>query len=147
MVSTTARHACARLRPRIAHGTIVSVSLGLIVAALHSVPTAAALETVTTFESTCTTPKTVFQLGDTVCAKVENVAVGDLSQIWLQWVAPDGTVAFGSSVTTVVTADGQTFTQTLPTTGANAQQGRWKARTANVSDSVARASAVFRVPR
>src|SRR5262249_22446631 len=106
-------------------------------------------ETVSTFASDCTTPRTVFQLGDTVCAKVSNAAA-DLGTIWLQWVAPDGTVAFGSASgagNTVVTTDGQTFTQALPTTGASAQLGTWQAQTANVSDSMARAAANFRVPR
>ena len=59
----------------------LSVFLALLIAALLPAPPAAALETVTTLDGTCATPKTVFQLGDTVCAKVENVAGGDLNNI------------------------------------------------------------------
>jgi hypothetical protein len=128
--------------------TGAGILIALAIAVLGTVSPAAALETVATFASNCTTPKTVFQLGDTVCAKVDNVAGGDVNNIWLQWVAPDGTVAFGSVGTTKVTSSPtQTFTQALPTTGAKAQLGHWRARTANVSDSSPRVTANFRVPR
>ena len=123
------------------------ILLALVIAVLVSAAPAAALETVATFAADCTTPKTVFQLGDTVCAKVSSVAGGDLNNIWLQWVAPDNTVAFGSTGTTLVTTNPQTFLQVLPTTGAFAQLGYWAAQTANVSDSSPRVAANFRVPR
>src|SRR5207244_7228374 len=130
---------------RTAH--VPGLGLALLVTALGSASPAAALETVTTFASNCTTAQTVFHLGDTVCTQVTNVAGGDLNNIWLQWVAPDGTVVSGSPSgggSTVVTTSGQTFSFALPTTGAGAQLGLWKARTAHVSDSVARVTASSR---
>jgi hypothetical protein len=134
-----------RLRP-ITFPLWLCVALTVGIIALGAAVPASALETVATFASDCTTPQTVFRLGDTVCAKVSNVANGDLNNIWLQWVAPDDTVAFGSTGTTKVTSSGQTFTQVLPTSGASAPLGTWQARTANVGDSSPRVTAFFRVP-
>jgi hypothetical protein len=56
-----------------------------------------------------------------VCAQGTNVAGGDLNNIYLEWVAPNGAVIFGSAATTLVTASPQTFTQVLPTSGANVE--------------------------
>ena len=134
------------MRPT-AHVIALSIFLALAMAALVPAAPAAALETVTIFAADCTTPQTVFHLGATVCAKVDNVAAGDLNNIWLQWVAPSNTVAFGSPGTTPVTSNGQTFLQALPTSGNGAERGRWTAQTANVSDSAPRVAADFRVPR
>ena len=134
------------MRPT-AHVIALSIFLALAMAALVPAAPAAALETVTIFAADCTTPQTVFHLGATVCAKVDNVAAGDLNNIWLQWVAPSNTVAFGSPGTTPVTSNGQTFLQALPTSGSGAELGRWTAQTANVSDSAPRVAADFRVPR
>ena len=121
--------------------------LFLAVAMLAFASPVSAVETVTIFAADCTTPQTIFHLGDTVCAKVDNVAGGDLNNIYLEWVTPSGAVLFGSAATTLVTTSPQTFTQLLPTSGANVEFGRWHARTANSSDTSPRVTANFDVAR
>jgi hypothetical protein len=118
-----------------------------MVAMLGSASPVSAQETVTILAADCTTPQTIFHLGDTVCAKVDNVAGGDLNNIYLEWVTPSGAVLFGSAATTLVTTTPQTFTQLLPTSGANVEFGRWRARTANTSDTSPRVTANFDVAR
>jgi hypothetical protein len=132
---------------RAARAIGLGVFLTLAVAMLVSAPPASALETVTIFAADCTTPQTIFHLGDTVCARVAGVAGGDLNNIFLQWVGQSGAVAFGSPATTLITTDPQNITQALPITGPGAEFGRWVARTANVSDSSPRVPATFDVAR
>ena len=113
-----------------------SVVLALLIAALVPAAPAAALETVATFAADCTTAKTVFQLGDTLCTKVSNVAPGDLNNIFLVLVVAPLSVdsqTIGSPApgpgSTLVTTDGQTFLHTLATSGLQAGKGRWRAET------------------
>ena len=92
-------------------------------------------EEISTFDSDCTTPKTIFNLGDTVCA----VATGSLlgspinnvpTQRRFQWVTPDGSIfQSGPDVTT----DPQNNSITIPTTGTSAQVGTWTVKTVDAS--------------
>src|SRR5207245_7172031 len=73
---------------------------------LASVPLQAATG-VTTYAADCLTPKAVFNLGETVCAKAEG-----LSGFRFGWVDADGFIV---QKTTIMT-DPQTDSFTLPTT-------------------------------
>ncbi|HYY59741.1 MAG TPA: hypothetical protein VE842_20600, partial [Pyrinomonadaceae bacterium] len=71
--------------------------------AMAAMPQAAAgPETVTLYDSDCTTPKTTFELGDIVCAKVTGVPSGAFRR--LTWQDPD---RFIERATPILT-DGQT---------------------------------------
>lgn len=76
--------------------------------------------TVSFYESDCTTPRTIFSPGDTVCARIDGLDT-NLFSTHFDWSNPDGEVKAQS---TVITADGQTRSFTLATT---AQVGGWNA--------------------
>src|ERR1041385_1368933 len=59
-------------------------------------------ESITTYESTCTTPKTDFDLGETVCAKFSGAPLPDngRAQRRIGWVSPYGSLAQGADITT-----------------------------------------------
>jgi len=86
-----------------------------------------AAETIETFAADCTTPRTAFYLGDTVCAKASGVTETDR---FVNWLDPNVAV-FASGP--VITTDPHTTLQTLPT-GAS-YVGTWKATIADPSDS------------
>lgn len=101
----------------------------------------AVLETIRIFAADCVTPRTLFALGDTACATVSNLP--SPVNIYLQWIAPDFTLAVVPPPS--VTTDPQTFTFVIPTSGPEAQTGGWLARTANVADASGRISTPFTV--
>src|SRR6185503_6132731 len=72
-------------------------------------------ETITIKAAGCTTPQTSFILGDEVCAEITGapLPVNGFRQRRLQWLAPDGSVARVTDVTT----DPQTDSYTVPTEG------------------------------
>ncbi|MBV9210488.1 MAG: HYR domain-containing protein, partial [Acidobacteria bacterium] len=112
-------------------------------AMLNRMPGAAALrpaqiapsETIDTFAANCATPKNTFVLGNTVCAQAVGAPAPFLGvkQRRFQWVAPDGSVARLSDITT----DPANDSYTIPTTGAFAQPGTWAVRTIKNNGSVA----------
>jgi uncharacterized repeat protein (TIGR01451 family) len=71
-------------------------------------------ESIVTYESTCTTPETSFNLGDTVCAKITGAPLGDAGRAArrIGWVSPYGSLAQGADITT----DPQTDFYLIPTT-------------------------------
>jgi uncharacterized repeat protein (TIGR01451 family) len=77
-------------------------------------------ETIATYASDCTTPKTTFLLGETVCAKTDGV---DLNYPepgrWVDWIltGTTNTIVSGSRTTTRITTNPQTFTYTPTSTG------------------------------
>ncbi len=96
-------------------------------------------ESISTFATDCATPKTIFNLGDTVCA----VATGSLlastdpanpspPQRRFQWVTPDGNIfKVGPDVLT----DPQEDSITIPLTGTSAQVGTWVVKTIDASSN------------
>jgi len=108
----------------------------------------AASESVSTFASDCVTPKTDFNLGDTVCAKV----TGGLSAKALNWVSRTDSVVQVNNIT----SDPQTFTFTLPASDTSTlsgtgvddvtvdNRGVWRVYTASEDNSV-RSVAFFTV--
>lgn len=82
-------------------------------------------EVIATFAQDCTTPKTVFQLGDTVCAGVSFVTETDRFVNWL--APPDSSIAFSSPTI----PDNQTHFYSYTPLVA----GTWKATIADPTDS------------
>lgn len=84
-------------------------------------------ETVETLATDCTTAKSTYVLGDTVCAQVNGAPLPFLGfrQRRFQWVDPSGSVVQQTDITT----DPQDDTFTVPTTGPLAQVGTWTVRT------------------
>jgi uncharacterized repeat protein (TIGR01451 family) len=107
--------------------------LGWVTALRPAAPLA--VEAIDTLASNCTTPKSVFVLGDTVCGQATSAPPPFLGirQRRFQWVTPDGNVARLTDITT----DPQYDSYTIPTTGPFAQVGTWTLRTIKNNGSVA----------
>lgn len=82
--------------------------------------------TVSFYEADCTTAKTIFNPGDTVCARIDGLNTSVFTVTHFDWANPDGEVKANS---TDVTADGQTRSFTL---APDASVGGWQA---NIIDS------------
>lgn len=95
-------------------------------------------ETIATFAGDCTTPQTSFVLGETVCAKTDNVDLNFPGGRWVHWLRPDLSIAHGGSGVTDITTNPQTFTFVPDTLGA------WKATIAETGD-ISQTPAVFTV--
>lgn len=95
----------------------------------------AVAETVETLATGCTTPKSTFVLGETVCARATGapLPVFGFRQRRFQWVAPNGSVVQQTNIT----LDPQNDTLLIPTSGALAQVGTWTVRTIKNNGSVA----------
>jgi uncharacterized repeat protein (TIGR01451 family) len=118
-------------RPRAAILLVAVLALGLA-ASLNSVSPRAGLvnafsESINTLSADCTTPKTVWDLGQTACA----AATGATGQRRIFWVTPDGTVADVSDPFSGNASD----TYTFETSGPLAQYGTWTVRTVDDSGS------------
>lgn len=100
----------------------------------------AVIEGVRIFAADCTTPRTVFALGDTVCAVVANPPAN--VNLNLQWIDPSLSL-LGSALP--VTSDPQSFTTAIPASGPQALTGIWLARTSNQADASGRVAAPFTV--
>jgi uncharacterized repeat protein (TIGR01451 family) len=82
-------------------------------------------ETIETFAADCTTPRTVFVLGETVCAVVNYVTESDRFVNWIS--PPDSHVAFSSPTIPDNLTHSYTYVPTVT--------GGWKATIADPSDS------------
>src|SRR5947209_592187 len=107
-------------------------------------------EAIATYASDCTTPKTDFTLGDTVCAKITNapVGAGGVPAQRLTWVAHDGAVAQASNITSST----QTGTYLLPTSATQTSggitidnRGTWRVNTSSTADGSLTNTALFTV--
>ncbi len=72
-------------------------------------------ETITTYAANCTTPKSSFNLGETVCAKITGAdqPVDGVAQTKTGWVSPYGSLVQGGGID----ADPKTATYAIPATG------------------------------
>jgi len=95
-------------------------------------------ETIETFASDCTSPKSSFMLGETVCAKTDGVDLNFPGGRWVHWLRQDTSIAFGGSGVTDITTNPQTFSF-VPD-----QIGTWKATIAETGD-ISQTPAVFTV--
>jgi len=77
-------------------------------------------ETIATYAADCTTPKSSFSLGETVCAKTDNVDLNWPGGRWVDWIltGSPNTIVSGSRTTTLITSNPQTFTYAPTTSGA-----------------------------
>jgi uncharacterized repeat protein (TIGR01451 family) len=95
-------------------------------------------ETIETFAGDCTTPKSSFFLGETVCAKTDDVDLGFAGGRWVHWLRPDLSIAYGSNTTTLITVNPQFFSF-VPD-----QTGTWKVTIAETGD-ISQTPAIFTV--
>ena len=116
--SSLAEKASANTRPATAGLEPSKASKAGAVGFLLSVPTSLA-ETISTFAADCTTPRTTFYLGETVCAKTDGVDLQWPGGRWVDWIltGSPNTIVSGSRTTTLITANPQTFTYTATATG------------------------------
>lgn len=101
---------------------------------------------ITTYASNCTTPKSTFAVGETVCVKVADVIVSPSFPRRLTWAAPDSTVVNA----TEITSDPQTDSFLLPATSdVNGRtvdnRGTWQLLIRNPFFYFPEASATFTV--
>jgi hypothetical protein len=112
-------------------------------------PQAAPVESIDTFDATCTNPKDVFNLGDTVCVKVTNAPLRALAPLRrINWSGPAGDVQQTLDVTSII----QTDLFVIPLSGTSVidgvtidNRGTWAASINSTSDSSTRAIAYFNV--
>jgi uncharacterized repeat protein (TIGR01451 family) len=125
-----------------------SMNLKLPVTSVSSslLPQANLAETVATYAADCTTPKTVFHLGETVCAKTTGVTPVSPAQRSLTWSNPLVVV----QRTDLENSADDTFT--IPTSETSVidslvidNRGTWRVNLVPAGRSVVRASAFFTV--
>lgn len=98
-------------------------------------------ETITTYAADCTTPKSDFNFGDTVCAKIDGGIPLSIASRRFAWVDPDNRVLTRVNVTTVP----QTNLFQLPARDLlDDKRGVWRVNSISSRSSV-RASAFFNV--
>ena len=95
-------------------------------------------ETIATFAADCTTPKSSFVIGETVCAQTDGVDLNFPGGRWVHWLRPNLSIASGGSGSTDITVNPQTFTFIPDTTGT------WKVTIAETGDP-SQTPAVFTV--
>jgi uncharacterized repeat protein (TIGR01451 family) len=118
-------------------------------------PPPPAVESMATFDGTCTTPQDSFNLGDTVCVKVTGAPLGSDGRAArrIGWVSPYGSLAQGADVTTdpqngtylIPASQTQTFTDDGGGTVVVDNRGTWNVNTYYTGDGSLRASASFTV--
>ncbi|MFZ0064366.1 MAG: HYR domain-containing protein [Pyrinomonadaceae bacterium] len=96
------------------------------------------VETIATYAADCTTPKSDFVLGETVCAQTDGVDLGFPGGRWVHWIRPDLSIAYGGSGTTDITTNPQTFSF-MPDVA-----GTWKVSIAETGDD-SQTPAIFTV--
>src|SRR6185312_5345040 len=74
-------------------------------------PPVLAGETIEIFGADCTTPKTAFALGETICAKTNGVDLTVPNNYYVNWFHPDSTETNGGTIT----QNPQYFLFSLPT--------------------------------
>jgi uncharacterized repeat protein (TIGR01451 family) len=112
-------------------------SAKLITARTTAQPTSSP-ETIATFAADCTTAKSTFFVGETVCAKTDSVTPTDGSW-WVNWILLPSTVVNGGDHVNPVTTNPQTFTY-APTTA-----GSYKVSLSNVPGDISQTPAGFTV--
>ena len=105
----------------------ISAVVALVTQALFIA--ASSPETIATYASDCSTPKTTFLLGDAVCAVASDAPLGPPAQRRFEWVAPDGSVF---QLGAFITADPQSASITIPSTGP---VGIWQVKTVDRSNN------------
>src|SRR6185369_1652391 len=121
----TLKNSTETARPRASSLTSPSARVGAWASSL--LPVSSHVETIATFASDCTTPRTDFVLGETVCAVTSGVTETDR---FVNWCVSCPTIAHGGAgVTDITSSAPQSFLYT-PTVS-----GTWKATIADPTDS------------
>jgi uncharacterized repeat protein (TIGR01451 family) len=111
-------------------------------------------ETIVTYESTCTTPKDSFDLGETVCAVITGAPLGASRPARrIAWVSPYGSLTQGGTITTdpqngfynIPAGATQTFTDAGGGTTTVDNRGVWRISTMSALDGSLVQSAYFTV--
>jgi len=90
-------------------------------------PQAAGPETIATFAEDCTTPKTDFDFGETICAVVSNVRVGGNERLY--WGHTDGFLAREAFLNSATQTDSLLLTPTSTINGETLNnRGTWRIR-------------------
>ena len=91
-------------------------------------PAALAGETIEIFAADCTTPKTAFAAGETICAKTDGVDLTTVpNNYYVNWHHPDNSTTNGGTITT----NPQYSLFSIPTSGS--YLGTWKANIGRVT--------------
>jgi uncharacterized repeat protein (TIGR01451 family) len=112
----------------------LSVAPSLVPAASAQDEQPPAAETIATYASDCVTPKTVFFLGEKICAIVENSPLHEdgWAQRRFQWAAPSHETGRHSDILSQTDKDGFI----IPSSGPLAQPGRWSVRSIDQESGV-----------
>jgi hypothetical protein len=115
-------------------GTARFVAVLVVIAVVASAPrtTAFQSEMMNVFAADCATAKTLFSLGDGVCAVASGSPLGPPAQRRFEWIAPDGTIF---QIGPEVVSDPQTNSISIPSSGSFAQVGTWTVKTIDVSNN------------
>jgi uncharacterized repeat protein (TIGR01451 family) len=95
-------------------------------------------ESITTYAADCTTPKSAFTIGETVCAVTDGVDLGYPGGRWVHWLRQDLSIAHGGNTETLITTNPQSFSF-VPD-----QLGSWKVTIAETGD-ISQTPATFTV--
>ena len=86
----------------------------------------AAAPSIGTFADDCTTPKTVFEVGDTVCVAVSGIAVGGAFPRRLLWATPNSAIVQSTDIETDPQTSSLEITATFPSGTATVDsRGLW----------------------
>ncbi|HYW70039.1 MAG TPA: HYR domain-containing protein, partial [Pyrinomonadaceae bacterium] len=98
-------------------------------------------ETIATFAGDCSTAKSTFYVGETVCARTNSVTLPPTDQWWVNWILLDNgpTVVSGGQGVTNVTTNPQTFTY-VPSVA-----GSYKVSLTNLPNDISQTPAGFAV--
>lgn len=104
----------------------------------------AALPSITTYADDCTTPKTVFEVGETVCISVSGFSIDSFFPRRINWVSPNATVVQATDITTDPQTDSLPITATFEA-GTVDSRGLWTVAVRNPFFYFREATAEFTV--
>jgi uncharacterized repeat protein (TIGR01451 family) len=101
---------------------------------------------ITTYADDCTTPKTVFEVGETVCVQVSGIPVGGLFPRRLHWECPESTIVQATDIETDPQTGNLPITATFTTGGVTVDsRGLWHVAVKNPFFFYREATAEFTV--
>src|ERR1044072_8900946 len=98
------------------------VLISLVVGAPQTTRSDLEAETLAVFADDCATVKTMFSLGEGVCAVASGSPIGAPPQRGFEWISPDGTIC---QIGPEVVSDPQANSISIPSSGSFAQVGTW----------------------
>lgn len=93
---------------------------------IGALPLAPVLGSLETFAADCTTPKSVFAVGDTVCVRASGISLGSFFPRRLNWATTDSTVVRSTNITSDPQTDSLLITATSDANGRTVDnRGTW----------------------